>query len=248
MLPSLPALKLPFPAAIREVVLEGRKTPSERFFRQRAVSYLRRQLGCRRIRMTPHVPAPEVVISLADWQNRFADARSFDRLLSNVSKEGRYRLVIWTRDWLDGAYRALEVLNRYQRFLPVDRERHLPEIWEASDGAIDIWRWLLRLKPNASLDLQRAALVGDDQALRSAQSSDGLKLLRDAADLSFFSLESWHYLHTWGFEQTQCVVERRLCRMSDEALCLALGTRQPPAISDMIEACLELPAEQELLA
>ena len=150
MLPSLPALKLPFPAAIREVVLDGRKSPSERYFRQRAVSYLRRQLGCRRIRMSPHVPAPEVAISLTDWQNRFADARSFDRLLNSVSKEGRYRLVIWTRDWLDGAYAALEVLNRYQRFLPVDREQCLPELWEASDDALDVWRWVLRLRPSAA--------------------------------------------------------------------------------------------------
>ena len=84
--------------------------------------------------------------------------------------------------------------------------------------------------------------------MRGAQASDGLQLLRDAADISFFSLQSWHYLHTWGFEQTQCVVERRLSRMSDEALCHALGTRQPPAISEMIEACLELPAEQQQLA
>jgi hypothetical protein len=246
MLHSLPALNLPFPAAIREVVLDGRRAASERFFRQRAVGYLRRQLGCRRIRMTAHVPAPEVVISLADWQNRFADARSFDRLLNSVSKEGRFRLVIWTRDWLDGAYAALEVLNRYQRFLPVDREQRLPELWEASDEALDVWRWLLRLRPSASLDLQRAALVGDEAAVRGAQSSDGLKLLRDAADISFFSLQSWHYLHTWGFEQTQCVVERRLSRMSDEALCHALSTRQPPAISSVIEACLELPEPGQL--
>ena len=245
MLPSLPALKLPFPAAIREVVLDGRKSPSERYFRQRAVNYLRRQLGCRRIRMSAHVPAPEVAISLADWRNRFADARSFDRLLSSVSKEGRYRLVIWTRDWLDGAYAALEVLNRYQRLLPIDREQSLPEVWEASEEAIDVWRWVLRLRPTASLDLQRAALVGDEAALRGAQSNDGLRLLRDAADISFFSMHSWHYLQTWGYEQTQSVVERRLSRMSDEALCHALGTRQPQAIADMFEACLEVPGEAE---
>jgi hypothetical protein len=52
----------------------------------------------------------------------------------------------------------------------------------------------------------------------------------------------------WGLEQTQCVVERRLSRMSDEALSHALSTRQPPAISRMLEACLEVPAERALLA
>jgi hypothetical protein len=248
MLHALPSLRLPFPAAIREVVLHGRQAPSEQYFKQRAVSYLRRQLQCRWISMSPRLPAPEVTISLADWQNRFADARSFDRLLNSVGKEGRFRLVIWTRDWLDGVYTALEVLNRYQRLLPLERAQRLPEVWDASDEAIDVWRWVLRLKPSASTDLQRAALVGDDAALRSAQSSDGLKLLRDAGDISFFSLQSWQYLHTWGLEQTQCVVERRLSRMSDEALCHVLSTRQPPAISRMLETCLEVPAEPGLLA
>lgn len=244
MLHSLPALHLPFPAAIREVVLHGRKAASEHYFRQRAVSYLRRNLGCRQLRLGPQLPAPEVVISLADWQHPLADARNFDRLVNAVAKEGRFRLVIWTRDWLDGAYTALEVLNRYQRFLPLEREQRLPELWNAPDDAIDVWRWVMRLRPGASREVQRAALVGDDAAVRGAQSSDGLKLLRDAADISFFSLQSWHYLHTWGLEQTQCVVERRLGRMSDEALAHALSTRQPRAISNMIEACLELPAEQ----
>jgi hypothetical protein len=248
MLHALPSLRLPFPAAIREVVLHGRRSPSEQYFKERAVSYLRRQLQCKWISKSPRLPAPEVTISLTDWQNRFADVRSFDRLLNSVQKEGRFRLVLWTRDWLDGVYTALEVLNRYQRLLPLDREQRLPEVWDASDGAIDVWRWLLRLEPGADIDLQRAALVGDDAALRSAQSSDGLKLLRDAADISFFSLQSWDYLHTWGLEQTQCVVERRVSRMSDEALCHALSTRQPPAISRMLELCLEPPAEQEQLA
>lgn len=248
MLHSLPALYLPLPAAIREVVLHGRQSASERYFRERAVSYLRRQLNCKQIGLNPRFPAPEVTISLADWKNRFADARSFDRLLSSVGKEGPFRLVIWTRDWLDGAYTALEVLNRYQRLLPLGRERQPPEVWGASEEARDVWRWVLRLKPTASLELQQAALVGDERALRGAQSNEGLSILRDAADISFFSLQSWHYLHTWGPEQTQCVVERRLSRMSDEALCHVLGTRQPPAIASMIEACLEPPAEQGLLA
>jgi hypothetical protein len=230
MLHALPSLRLPFPAAIREVVLHGRQTPSELYFRQRAVSYLRRQLQCKWIGQSPRLPAPEVTISLADWQNRLADVRSFDRLLNSVCKEGRFRLVIWTRDWLDGVYTALEVLNRYQRLLPLERDQRLPEVRDASDEAIDVWRWVLRLKPSAGTELQRAALVGDDAALRCAQSSDGLTLLRDASDISFFSLQSWQYLHSWGLEQTQCVVERRLSRMSDEALCHALSTRQPQAI------------------
>lgn len=248
MLHSPSSLSLPFPAAIREVVLQSRQTPSERYFRQRAVSYLRRQLSCKWIGQSPRLPAPEVVISLEDWQNRFADARSFDRLLSSVRQEGRFRLVIWTRDWLDGLYAAMEVLNRYQRLLPLDREQRLPELWDASDEALDAWRWVLRLKPSASRDLQSAALTGNEAAVRGAQCSDGLTLLRDAADISFFSLQSWQYLHTWGLEQTQCVVERRLSRMSDDARCHALSTRQPPAISRMLEACLEVPTERGVLA
>jgi hypothetical protein len=116
----------------------------------------------------------------------------------------------------------------------------MPELREASEDAVDVWLWTLRLQPTASLDVQRAALRGEEPLRQRAQSNDGLLLLRDANDISFFSRRSWQYLRAWGPEQTQCTVERRLGRMSDAALCHVLTTRQPPEISTLIDAFFEL--------
>jgi hypothetical protein len=204
------------------------------------MQYLRRETGCERIWLGAQVPANEACISLRDWAHPAADALNFDRLLYSVRRDGPFRLVLWTRDWLAGAQPALEILNRYQPLLAHGREGTLSELREASDDAVDVWLWVLRLQPTASMDVQRAALRGDEPSRQRAQSSDGLLLLRDATDISFFARRSWQYLRAWGLEQTQCTVERRLGRMSDAALSRVLGTRQPAEISSMVDAFFEL--------
>jgi hypothetical protein len=64
-------------------------------------------------------------------------------------------------------------------------------------------------------------------------------LLRDARDLSFFSLGSWTYLRDQGALATERHVRKLLARMSDRAICLARMTRQPREISDMIQEHFE---------
>jgi hypothetical protein len=225
---------------IREVVLRGTQTIEQHLLRQRAMQYLRRETGCERIWLGAQSLENEACVSLRDWAHPAADALNFDRLLGSVRQKGPFRLVLWSRDWLAGAQPALEILNRYQPLLAHGRGSAMPELREASEDAVDVWLWALRLQPTASLDVQRAALRGEEPLRQRAQSNDGLLLLRDANDISFFSRRSWQYLRAWGPTQTQCTVERRLGRMSDAALCHVLTTRQPPEISTLIDAFFEL--------
>ena len=78
MLHSVISLVQPSVAAIQEVVLRGTQSASERDLRERAVSYLRRQLRCPRISLRPQAPAAELSVSLWDWKNPAADALNFD--------------------------------------------------------------------------------------------------------------------------------------------------------------------------
>jgi hypothetical protein len=240
MLRELVSLAPPPVGIIQEVVLSGIQSIEQHLLRQRALQYLRRETCCERIWLGAQVPMNEACVSLRDWSNPAADALNFDRLFNSVRRQGPFRLVLWTKDWLAGAQPALEILNRHQPLLARDRGSALPELREASDDAVDVWLWALRLQPTASLDVQRAALRGDEPSRQRAQFNDGLLLLRDATDLSFFARRSWQYLRAWGLEQTQCTVERRLGRMSDAALSRVLGTRQPPEISSMVDTFFAL--------
>jgi hypothetical protein len=215
-LPLAPAAT--FDTPIRDVVLRGLDTPGERQFRTRAVGYLRRQLRCEQIWLGSRNAAPEVTIDLHTWQNIAADVPSFDRLLSAMKSRGAFTLVLWTRDWLAGTHSALEVLNRYQRWLPLPSVRVSPWLSRASESELDIWRWLMRL---------------------SAVARPSSELRRDAADLSFFSLCSWHYLKAHGRVRTLHSVEQRLLQMSEIARCYALTTRQPFEVSEAFEQFFE---------
>jgi hypothetical protein len=232
----LVSLAPPSTGIIQEVVLRGTQSIEQHLLRQRAMQYLRRETACERIWLGAQAPTNEACVSLRDWAHPAADALNFDRLLNSVKRQGPFRLVLWTRDWLAGAQPALEILNRYQPLLAPNRASALPELSQASDDAVDVWLWVLRLQPTASIDVQRAALRGDEPSRQRAQSCEGLLLLRDATDISFFSRRSWQYLRAWGLEQARSAVERRLGRMSDAALCRVLGTRQPPELSSMVDA------------
>lgn len=64
-------------------------------------------------------------------------------------------------------------------------------------------------------------------------------LLRDARDLSFFSLGSWTHLRQHGPLATERHVRQLLERMGDTAVCLARMTRQPREVSDMLQRHFE---------
>lgn len=167
-------------ALIREVILRGRRDLLERHHLLRELSNVRHQLRSDVVRDQSQLRLPTVRISLHDWSHPAADVRSFDRLLESVRREGACSLVLWCTDWLAGSQSAVELLNRYQRLLPVPSGTVVPPelgvalgvynaLFPLHDAAarerhelgLDTWRWLLRLTPRAGLELQLAALFHD---------------------------------------------------------------------------------------
>jgi hypothetical protein len=162
--------------AIKEIVLRCSTSRTERNLALYAASYLQRQLRCDRIRLHGQRELPEALVVLSHWQHEQADITSFDRLFEQLQREGDFRLVLWSRDWLEGVQAALELLNRYQRLLPLPLDYrplpHLPELLSARralfrDGqnegraGEDAWRWLLRLAPEPPRAVELAALFLD---------------------------------------------------------------------------------------
>jgi hypothetical protein len=270
-------------AAIGEVILRGRRDLLERHHLLRELSYLRRQMGLDVIRDASQRRLPTVRISLHDWSHPAADVRSFDRLLESTQREGECSLVLWCTDWLAGSQSAVELLNRYQRLLPLPSTAVVPPeldtalrtyhalfrpyagaARERHDLGLDTWRWLLRLTPGAGLALQLAALfhdlaVGELETLleplplprstkrRTVELSlyydelgrdPELTQLRTARALSFLSLESWRFERQHGTSAVRAKAQQLLLRLDSEALCVAATTRQPRAVSEVLNAVL----------
>ncbi|MES1186707.1 MAG: hypothetical protein ABUL60_23030 [Myxococcales bacterium] len=226
---------------IREVVLLGLPVAQEQNFLREAARYLERQFG---VKMRPRAigELQELKIDLATWSHPRASLEGFDRLFESVRKRGDFRLTLTARDWLAGAQSAVELLNRYQRLLPVSKLRAhalgvrfkapsppgaAGDAAEASH-AHDTWRWAVRLSGSLS-----PGQLGST------------RLLQDAHDLAFFSNGSVQYLQQHGVAATYGKVRRCLSRMSDEAICHALTTRQPVLISQMIEETLVMLARRD---
>lgn len=234
--------------SIREVVLLGLPTKQERRYLRDAAGYLDRQFGfemlpCARLHL------PELRIDLATWNHRSASLEGFDRLVRFASSPADFRLTLSARDWLTGTQSAVELLNRYQRYLPLPkprpRTRALDSLCAAGENLLppshalhdpvqaqDTWRWAMRLcrklPPGAPASVQ---------------------LLQDAHDLAFFSSGSVRYLERFGVANTYAKVRRCLSRMGEEAICHALKTRQPALVSQMIEETLaRLSAERRASA
>jgi len=223
--------------SIREVVLLGLPLEQERRLLRDAANYLAQQFRFK-VLPRPLRDLPDLRIDLATWSHPSASLRSFDRLVQSVQARGDFCLVLTARDWLGGALSAAELLNRYQRLLPLPAGRaralDLDRILEAQatlEGAVeaahdpglaeDTWRWAVRL----CCELEPGALAGTS-------------LLQDAHDLAFFSSGSVEYLEQFGVPSTYAKVRRCLSRMSPQAICQALVTRQPPLVSQMMETAL----------
>lgn len=223
--------------SIREVILIGLPLTQERRYLREAASYLHRLFGFKML-PRPSRDLPELRVDLATWSHPKASLNGFDRLVHSVSKQGDFRLTLTARDWLTGAQAAVELLNRYQRLLPLPkprpRTRALDSIYETQQTLVpaplaardplqakDTWRWAIRLCST----LAPGALAG-------------AQLLQDAHDLAFFSSGSVRYLEDFGVANTYAKVRRCLTRMDQEAICHALMTRQPDLISQMMEETL----------
>jgi len=162
---------------IREIVLRSVAAPGEQYHLHRAQLCLRRELGSDAIRTVSCAVLPEVGLSLGDWQNPRANVLGFDRLLESVRRQGDFRLVLGSKRWLYGVQPALQILNRYQRFMPMPGNVvALPQLSRVLDAhsaafsgrpptalarSLDVWRWTLRLGREPSAPVQLAALFGE---------------------------------------------------------------------------------------
>lgn len=169
---------------------------------------------------------------------------------------------------------ACEVLTRFQRFvgrrnaasfgpafdaaLAARRAMHDGDVSRPSaelDHAFDVWQWLLRLSPGATLAAQLAALFHDVDPKRGGDvaydvlvsagidrvtalrtrtiiMSHGrrgiapdIDLLDDADALSFFSLDSSRYADDFGSEETRRKVADTLGRLGPSARARLAGVR-----------------------
>jgi hypothetical protein len=156
---------------MQEIVLRCGSSQTEQRLALYAASYLQRQLRSDRIRLRPKRAWPELSVALPNWQNQRADINGFDRLFDKVASDGDFRLSLWARDWLEGLQAALELLNRYQRLVPLPLDyRPLPRLAEvlnarrlltSSRTGQDSWRWLLRLNQAPSRAVELATLFCD---------------------------------------------------------------------------------------
>jgi hypothetical protein len=269
--------------SIVEVVLRGRRDLLERHHLLRELAYLRFQLRSDVVRSDSTSRLPTVRVSLHDWSHPSADVLAFDRLFASMQREREFGVVLWCTDWLVGSQSAVELLNRYQRLLPLPQGTVVPREVETAlaayhqlfpfhdraararhEAGLDTWRWLLRLTPSAGLELQLAALFHDlalgkleealqflaldrrvllrtvELALFYDEPGRDLELakLRTARSLSFLSLESWQFLRRHGPRATRTKAEQLLLAMDSAALCVAATTRQPPVVSDVLNAVL----------
>lgn len=229
---------------IQTVTLRAVPTLSQIHCRQRAGGYLKRNLPWLPLDAPAAAEMPVLRLNLGNWQHQSARIPNFDRLFRRLDQGGNFRLVLWTHDWLVGALSAYELLNRYQALLPapLGARPHLLDLLPANVTGepdlerrrlIDAWRWLHRLLPRPSEKLERAALLGEAADLGDEP------LLSDARDLAFFNVASWWFLEHHGQPVVWSELLLRVARMSEPALCFALTTRQPPAITRMLEGMLD---------
>jgi hypothetical protein len=229
---------------IQTVTLRAVPTLSQIHCRQRAGSYLRRNLPWLPLDVPAAAELPVLRLNLGNWQHPSARIPNFDRLFRRLDQGGNFRLVLWSHDWLAGTHSAYELLNRYQALLPAPpgARTSLLDLLPANltgepelehRRRIDTWCWLRRLRPCPSETLERAALLGGRPDLGDE------RVLSDAGDLAFFNVASWWFLEHREQPVVWSELFLRVARMSEDALCLALSTRQPPAITRMLEGILD---------
>lgn len=133
-------------------------------------------------RGSPPRPGTEIVIASRAWQRDPWDPWAFDNAIVPAIERSPAAIRIQGEAVL--AETVLSVITRYQRFVmrrndaSVDRRFHFvlrrhgelydrkePLARAAYDHALDAWAWLLRLEPQASLEVQLAVLFHDIDAL-----------------------------------------------------------------------------------
>lgn len=125
----------------------------------------------------------ELSIHEADWPASLLDFKEWDARFREVA-EKQAEVIFIGGEGL--CRRAFEVLTRYQRYFPRRNEASAtpefdrvvqcheklhdlskPLVSADYDHALDVWQWVLRLEPDASVALQIAALFHDIERLES---------------------------------------------------------------------------------
>jgi hypothetical protein len=125
-----------------------------------------------------------LVISERSWRDAPADFQGWDRAMGSLCEQPRWLIVQGEAESRTLGETAREILTRYQRLVPRTnaasstalfravlsghRALHdlsLPLVRADYDHALDVWQWVLRLAPFASLPLQLAALFHDVERL-----------------------------------------------------------------------------------
>lgn len=223
-------------------------------------------------------------LDVSEWGAHDFDPFEWDARVF-AAAEGCERLALH----LEGAYRealviaALEILTRYQGLVGrrnaasadlvfgrlLTRHRALYDTARPPGRAdyqhtLDVWQWVLRLRPDADLDVQAAALFHESEPglareqLASVGASDAicrrvgvlvaeherpgedadLALLSDADALSFFSLNSSGFLRYFDPEHGRRKVAWTLSRLRPGQLRRLGQMRLAPAVRGLLDAHL----------
>lgn len=130
-------------------------------------------------------PRDALVIPERAWRSP-ADLYAWDRAIGALVARPEWLVVRGEDDSTTLLETAQQILTRYQRFVPRSNaasstttfrrvlaahqalhDLSLPLVSADYDHALDVWQWTLRLAPNASLELQLAALFHDIERLVS---------------------------------------------------------------------------------
>jgi hypothetical protein len=163
-------------------------------------------------------PRGALVIPERAWRSP-ADLYAWDRAVGALAAQPRWLVVRGEEGSTTLGDTAREILTRYQRLVPRTNaassgatfrrvlaahqslhDQSLPLVRADYDHALDVWQWVLRLAPNAGLELQLAALfhdierlvseptrriehrAADYRAFKHAHAEAGAKLAADALD------------------------------------------------------------------
>jgi len=134
--------------------------------------------------VTDALPSSFAIVSLGRWRTPELDLLKVDAQLHEREDRGSHFGLLLETSGPDDAVAVRQVLERYQRLFPLARspDDHVQRVLQrlgASldlrkplvradyDHALDAWRWLLRLAPDASSSLQLAALLHDLERFES---------------------------------------------------------------------------------
>lgn len=152
----------------------------------RALARLRSEFPHIPMALTEEARGGSIVISEAEWRDAVTDPARWDEQMSGLARRPSWVYVRADVGGFDTVDTIRQVLTRYQRFAPktnalsrslgfaralsAHRQLHdleKPLVRADYDHALDVWQWVLRLSPGASLALQLAALFHDIERLLS---------------------------------------------------------------------------------